>query len=231
MNDERILDKIKKCMALSASSNEHEAAAALRQAKKLMEAHGISDQDVLASQAQEHRAASGCSTKPPVWESNLAMTVASAFGCESIYVRQWRGVASWCFIGCGSAPEVAGYAFDVLLRQCKRAREHYIGTVLRRCGRTNKTKRADVFAIAWVHTVRQTVSEFARTEQQDAAVKAYIGVKFGELGPLKAIDRMGSKLKESQLGDWLSGSEQGKQAELHRGVGAGAGPLAIGGVS
>lgn len=39
----KVLDKIRKCLALSTSSNEHEAAAALRQARKLMDAHGITD--------------------------------------------------------------------------------------------------------------------------------------------------------------------------------------------
>ena len=42
MADDKILDKIKKCLVLASSANEHEAAAALRQAQKLMEAHGIS---------------------------------------------------------------------------------------------------------------------------------------------------------------------------------------------
>ena len=48
---EKILDKIKKCLALASSANEHEAAAALRQAQKLMQAHGLTDQDVAAAQA------------------------------------------------------------------------------------------------------------------------------------------------------------------------------------
>lgn len=42
----RVLDKIKKCLALGKSPNEHEAAAALRQAQKLMTMHSISDDDV-----------------------------------------------------------------------------------------------------------------------------------------------------------------------------------------
>jgi hypothetical protein len=222
MSDDRILDKIKKCMALSASSNEHEAAAALRQARKLMEAHGISDQDVLASQAQEHRSASDNKVKPPLWESNLAACVAMAFGCDCIFVRNWRGAASWTFVGAGPAAEVAGYAFEVLQRQCKRARGQYIDTALRRCGRVNKTKRADVFAIGWVHTVQKTVTRFARTEQQEAAVTAYIAAKYGQLMKLDAIDRMGDKLSSRQLGDWLSGAAKGADAELHRGVGPGA---------
>ncbi len=47
MNDkQKVLDKIAKCLALSKSANEHEAAAALRQAQKLMVAHALTEEDV-----------------------------------------------------------------------------------------------------------------------------------------------------------------------------------------
>src|SRR5882724_10574426 len=42
----RILDKIRKCLALSKSANEHEAAAALRQAQKMMQANGLTEDEV-----------------------------------------------------------------------------------------------------------------------------------------------------------------------------------------
>lgn len=45
-NKEKIVDKIKKCLALGKSNNPHEAAAALRQAQKLMEMHGLSEDDL-----------------------------------------------------------------------------------------------------------------------------------------------------------------------------------------
>lgn len=43
---DKALDKIRKCLALSKSANEHEAAAALRQAQKLMAMHGLSEDDL-----------------------------------------------------------------------------------------------------------------------------------------------------------------------------------------
>lgn len=47
MNDrDKLLDRVRKCLALSKSSNEHEAAAALRQAQKIMAAHGIDEDEV-----------------------------------------------------------------------------------------------------------------------------------------------------------------------------------------
>lgn len=101
MNDRsKILDKIKKCLALSASSNEHEAEAALRQARKLMEAHGITDLDVQAAEADERRAKSGAKNQPSNWETMLACKIADAFGCRVIFSGGfWSRPGEWCFIG------------------------------------------------------------------------------------------------------------------------------------
>lgn len=133
MADDKILDKIKKCLALASSANEHEAAAALRQAQKLMEQHGLTDQDVLASQASEAGAKAGAVTKPAQWEATLAARIANAFGCELVFSRRTWTTAEWRFIGAGSAPEVATYAYQVLLRQAPRSAHcvHLLGTEAR----------------------------------------------------------------------------------------------------
>lgn len=49
MDKNKIIEKIKKCMALGQSSNANEAAAALRQAQKMMNAHGLTEDDVEGS--------------------------------------------------------------------------------------------------------------------------------------------------------------------------------------
>lgn len=49
MDKNKIIEKIKKCMALGNSSNAHEAAAALRQAQKMMNAHGLTEDDIEGS--------------------------------------------------------------------------------------------------------------------------------------------------------------------------------------
>lgn len=46
MDKDKVIDKIKKCMALGQSSNANEAAAALRQAQKMMAAHGLTEDDI-----------------------------------------------------------------------------------------------------------------------------------------------------------------------------------------
>lgn len=49
MDKNKVIEKIKKCMALGKSSNPHEAAAALRQAQKMMNAHGLTEDDIEGS--------------------------------------------------------------------------------------------------------------------------------------------------------------------------------------
>ena len=228
MADEKILDKIKKCLALARSANEHEAAAALRQAQKLMEAHGISDQDVLASQASETGAKAGAVTKPAEWEAALAGRIASAFGCELVFSRRTWTTAEWRFIGAGASPEVASYAFQVLLRQARTARSAYIGTALKRIRKpATKTVRADLFCEGWVLTATSTVTAWTHTDAQAESVTAYIASNYPSLTELSTHDRKPTKLQDHHLSDFAQGAAAGRSAVLNRGVGAGADPLAL----
>ena len=55
MTRDEALDKIKKCLALAASPEAHEAAAALRQAQKLMAQFGLTETDVTLADVGEVR--------------------------------------------------------------------------------------------------------------------------------------------------------------------------------
>lgn len=228
-NRDKIIDKIKKCLALSASSNEHEAAAALRQARKLMEAHGISDLDMQAAEAEERRAKSSVTAKPAAWESTLAHRVADAFGCRLIFAAgYWARRAEWMFIGCGAAPEVAQYAFTVLLRQVKRARAEHIKANLKRCKSATKTRRADLFCEGWVRSVAGKIAAFASSEKQSAAIDAFVAVRYPELSNLVTANRNdGRKLRDHEYGDLVAGGLAGRDAQLNRGMGGAAAPLAL----
>lgn len=133
MTKKEAIDKIKKCFALSASSNEHEAATALRQAQSLMEKFNIDDQDMLAAGVSAQFAKSAATKKPVIWEAVLANMVSKAFGCEIVFQSPlfFEG-GKYHFIGCGPSPEIAVYAFNVLLRQLKKQRAAYIKTRLKR---------------------------------------------------------------------------------------------------
>lgn len=216
---DKIIDKIKKCLALSASSNEHEAEAALRQARKLMEMHGVSELDVQAAEAEERRTKAGADRHPANWETALASKIGDAFGCRVIFASSWKG-GEWCYIGCGASPEVAQYAFDVLLRQARRARAEHIKTRLNRCKTATKTRRADLFNEGWVRSVVSTITAFAGGEQQDVAIDAYVGKHYPTLRDLKARNRNdGRTLRDHEYDDYAAGGRAGRDAQLNRGVG------------
>lgn len=217
---EKIIDKIKKCLALAKSSNEHEAAAALRQAQKLMQAHNISDLDMTAAEATEARAKAGAIQRPAGWESYLAGHVADAFGCKLLFTSTWARGGEWAFIGTGASPEVAEYAFKVLLRQGKNARSEYIKTKLKRCKPGTKTRRADLFSEGWVMAVANLVERFSGTETNQAAIDAYMASKYPSTATLKTSDRNADRnLRDHEWRDRGAGHLSGKDAKLNRGVG------------
>lgn len=227
---DKIMDKIKKCLKLSASSNEHEAAAALRQAQALMEKHDIDHADMLAYEAGEKSVKANSNRKPTNWEAALGNQVADTFGCRLIFtpISFFTTAGTWKFIGVDSAQEIAGYTFEVLLRQCKRARAAHIDTVLRRCKTATKTRRADLFCEGWVFSVAGKITAFVGDERQKAAIDAFVEKKYPALCDGKVRDRNGDrKLSDREYDDFAKGSASGKNAELNRGVDGAAAPLAL----
>ena len=109
----RILDKIKKCLALAASDNPGEAEAALRQAKKLMDKHGITEAQVKLAEVKSME-----SKAPPARDraARLANMIALAFACRLILHHPGRGGA-FEFIGKGHYPELAQYTYAVLWKR------------------------------------------------------------------------------------------------------------------
>ena len=143
MDKQKVLEKIKKCLALGESANEHEAAQAIRQAQILMKKYGISENDVELSGISEKGV--GCAATLPTWHQVLISQCAKAFGAEC-YARSEWGLREARFFGTGIKPELAAYAYEVLLRQLKKERREYIKTALKAVRLPkNKTARADQF--------------------------------------------------------------------------------------
>lgn len=226
---DKIIKKIKKCLALSASCNEHEAAAALRQAKKLMEQHGVSDLDMQAAEASEKSARAGAMKHPANWEACLAIDIAEAFACRCIFRYNWtKDCGEWTFVGTGAAPDVAEYAFKVLFRQAKAARAAHIKTRLRRCKTGTKTRRADLYCEGWVRSVTAMLGKFAGGESNPQAMDAYMATNYPSLRDLQSRNRNAErKLREHEEMDYFHGRDAGRNAELNRGVGGATAPLAL----
>ncbi|MCQ8103276.1 DUF2786 domain-containing protein [Methylomonas sp. SURF-2] len=176
----KIADKIAKCLALAASDNPGEAAAAKRQADALMKKYNLTSGDVAAANVHEEQIGLGSPYKPPIYLGQLAVLIAKAFGCGS------HGDLGFCntptqfrFYGLGIKPELAAYTFAVLNRQLAKDRKTYSAT-LTRCKRQTKIRRADLFCQAWVTRIARQVHEFAGSEQEQAAIEAYKEKQFGD---------------------------------------------------
>jgi len=89
MGKEKLIDKIKKLMALGESPNPHEAELAMEKAAKLMAAHNISVIDVEASDGtiEEHIHevnVDGAGGSVDRWEGTMALMLCEIFDCEAV---------------------------------------------------------------------------------------------------------------------------------------------------
>lgn len=209
-------------LARDPGATEHEAALALEKAQAQMAADGVTETDLLASTAAEHFTERGAARKVPKWEDSLAFAIGRTFGCDPIH----HSGGTWSFVGIDPCPEIAGYAFDVLHRQCQKARILYIQTALKRVkARTNKTRRADLFCEGWIAAAMAKARAMARRPEDVAAIRALKATRYPNLTSLVSIDRTaGRRLRDYEERDRLRGELSGGDAELRVGVGLAAPP-------
>lgn len=231
MTRDEALDKIKKCLALAASSNPHEAAAAMRQAQKLMAQHGLDERDVSLADVAE--CAQDARNVPHVrWESALSSLVADAFGClvhTGIQLKlngqlHHRRVRTYTFVGVGPAAEVAGYAFAVLSRQCARDRRAYIGRQPKNCKPKTKVARGDTYAEGWVLGVSEKLDQFAGVTPVQL-LETFMERKYP--GATTSVPRNRAVGKNVKGDEHWHGAAAGRKADLHHAVNGAAGRPAL----
>ncbi|QPR28218.1 DUF2786 domain-containing protein [Edwardsiella hoshinae] len=224
MNKEKYLQKIKKLLNKARNnSSEHEAAAALRMAQKLMREHGVgaTDVELMDITTANSKGAPSDAVKFPNYVALLANAIFDAFGIEGVI--SWRYTASGQpkriikFYGPNERPEVAAYAFDVLSRQLCRARAEFISGMRKNIKSATKTARADAYCEAWVVGVRDSLTAFACTEAEKTLMAAYKARYFAS-----APEASGRAVKKAKGVDdaFYAGYFDGRQVELHQGVGS-----------
>lgn len=212
MTNDKILDKIKKCLKLSTSSNEHEAAAALRQAQKLMAAHGISQLDLgLADIGQEEvNSKYSVSTIKP-FEGRLINMICKAFGCSIVFKGAGgRQYAKFLIVGIKSQVEIAQYTCEVMSRKLFSARSSFNKSLPTYLSRNEKTIQCDGFSMGWVEGVTSVINEFANSEETKLLIDKYIEVNFGRLKSKKHENR-----RLGQAG-FEAGKQQGARESIYR---------------
>ena len=211
MND-RILDKIKKCLALAGSSNPNEAETAWRQARKLMDTYRLEMKDIHASEACTTRQSVG--KRPPVWLLALAQACAKAFNCRVITESSFRK-SQIVFIGIGDSPQFSEYAFIALRNQLRSARTTYVAT-LSRCKLATKRRRGEIFSENWVAGVHSAVMKFAETDEDtNQILDAYFEKNLPSLTTRTLESR---KVVKRDYTAAHAGYESGRKAKLHKAV-------------
>ncbi|TNI12720.1 DUF2786 domain-containing protein [Aeromonas veronii] len=214
--NKRVIDKIKKLLALAASGNQHEAANAMAKVQAYMEANGITETDIeLSSIAQQWAKCANQSRTQPQWNHMLISLVGDAFGVEVMYRRELFGAVKVGFIGPAERAEIAGYVYEVLGRQLGKARREYIKGLNKRMKPATKTTRADLFCEGWCRAVHGKVQRLVPSEQETALVKQFMAQHNPNLQQAAAREAGGNRRDHNAMYD---GYDVGRNVELNAGV-------------
>lgn len=174
---ERVIRKIKRCLALSKSSNENEAATAMRQAQALMREYRLTELDVHLSNVGEVESGVARAKRRPTWDRQLSSIVANAFGCKPLSRQHWcrttsKVVDRAVFVGVNPAPQIAMYAYETLLAKLALARREYVARVRagKQYSRYSPETAGDHFALAWVSAVHHKVHDLVPRGEEDLAI-------------------------------------------------------------
>lgn len=219
MIPDRVMRKIKRCLALSNSANSHEAGIALRQAQVLMEQYGVSREELALADFDMSSADVSAGRKPPRYLELLAQLINRAFATSTVYSSQRDGIricGRFEFVGPSDAVQIAAYAYAVLQRQLIRDRRAFQSTLAKRLKRQTKVRRGDAFAEAWVAGAHQAVAPVAMSDEARELHRKYWERRYGELDPLKP--RENPSLKQHDHHAVTAGYQAGSEARLSAGV-------------
>lgn len=224
MDKQAVLEKIKKCLALSKSANEHEAAQAMKQAQVLMKKYEVDAVDVVLSEVSEKGCDRQMAFKLASWQWKVAKMVADIFGCES-----YKRGKTMMFYGLGNRAEIAAYTFDVVYRQISVARREFLKTCQARKP-ANRTYLADQFCEGWLAGAWNKVKKFEMSDEEKTVMDGYTEKEHKGMPIAATRDAKSSKLEGTSvaLEALMLGNEAGKKVQLHHAMNGKEGVKQIG---
>ncbi len=192
MTRDRIIERVRKLLALSNSSNEHEAALAAAHAQRLLAAHNLAMSEL--DLQEEGAGESGLTVAKTVakWLSALFATVADAFDCFPV-VTTTSSESRLRFIGAGDDPGVAICTLEYLIKELRRLASIYLRNRESEKGRFSESDRKRIrtsYLLGAVHGVRQALAaqkiETPTTSRalvpvKDALIRQYVDENLGKL--------------------------------------------------
>lgn len=211
MSNDKVLDKIKKCLALAASPNSNEAATALRQAQKLMAKHGITETTIADSSIAEGQIHLKSAKRMSIEETWLLSICMSVFGVK---VLRAKGDLHVRIFGEKDAIEVCKYAYDVLNTQLTYATEK-MRTELKLQGNSGGELRRKLgtYRKGWLSEVNDKVEKLhdpKMEESIDRVMRAAVGnVKLKSKTTRYSVNHEDANVYEK-------GRRDGEKASLNR---------------
>ena len=188
MDRSKVLSKIEKCMNLSKSSEPHEAAAALRQAQKLMEAHGISQDDIdqVGYSAEKVSIPIQANKKLPIVLTRLINIVMKAFGVKAVMGREVRvsdQSYTVTYLGPDHRVAMASYTHTVIFRAMNKGWTKYLAEHDWMKG--DRGARAG-YQLGWLDAIEAQVMTLAMTEDEEKGTALVMSNLFPTLVKTKA---------------------------------------------
>jgi len=190
MTRARVIEKVRKLLALSTSSNQHEAALAAAHAQRLLAEHNLTMSELEVREEGAGEVILEVAKTVPKWLSALFATVANGFDCFPI-VTSTESCSRLRFIGVGEDPAVACCTLQYLMQELRRLATTYLRASEAAQGRLSASDRQRVrssYLLGGVQGVRQAL----------AAQKAQTPTTSTALVPVK--DALIKQYREQQIG-------------------------------
>jgi hypothetical protein len=190
MTRERVIEKVRKLLALSSSSNQHEAALAAAHAQRLLAEHNLSLSELEVREEGAGEAELQVARSVPKWLSALFACVANGFDCFPI-VTSTANCSRLRFIGVGEDPAVACCTLQFLIQELRRLASAYLRGNEAAQGRLSSADRQRVrssYLLGGVQGVRQALTaqkaqtpttSTALVPGKDALIKQYRDQQIG----------------------------------------------------
>lgn len=215
-----IIDKIRKLLALSNSSNEHEAALAASHAQRLLSEHNLAMADIEPDIKPDSadRVETAVSKTLAKWVRHLSAGICTAFDCQAIHNP---AIGKLTFIGVGADAQIAVYTFAFLDKTIRRLCSNYVKqhVPVQIASRHRELMRQSYYLGAV-----STITEKLRCQKQQTPVtsgalvpikEALIKRTMGEMGPIRTVRSRKSYINATA---YTKGQQDGKQVGIHHGI-------------
>ncbi len=168
----KLMEKIKKCLALSKSPEPHEAAAAMRQAQKMMERLGVTEDDVDGIQIEEVLIKTREGFGKCVFVAHLATLIRDTFGVAWVKLQN-PGSANRLnvsYFGQKGRVQLAEYTHRVVQRAVDAAWATHLERNPHHKGDGGKRQS---FRMGWLAAIKSQVTAMEITEREKNALDRY----------------------------------------------------------